>query len=391
MTQPIPQKIQENNPDLIKPKQFNTLLVDGSNLLEISCIHKKLNSKGREIGGIYQFLLQLKLLLKKGNFRYVYVMWDGFNSGQLRHIYNTDYKANRDKNFSDDNLSDYMKEVEAHIRYMEQKIFNKPRKSESEKENFMWQREILIKCLDELCVRQCLYDEVEADDFIGYYVSHKLPEENIVIFSNDRDLTQLIHKSSINKDKDDVIIAIKPHKSDIRFINSRNHIDEMGYHYENVVLKKVICGDTSDNIKGIKGVGEKTLLTNFPQFLSRKVTLEEVINGASLINEERKKNKQKPLKWAENIVNRVTDGVTGSKIYEINEKIIDLTNPLMHEGAKELLDNIMYAPLDTEERNIENLYNIIIENDIDELKNEVYFSNFFIEYKFLMDKERKNL
>lgn len=391
MTQPIPQKIQENNPDLIKPKQFNTLLVDGSNLLEISCIHKKLNSKGREIGGIYQFLLQLKLLLRKGNFRYVYVMWDGSNSGQLRHIYNTDYKANRDKTFSDDNLSDYMKEVEAHIKYMQQKMFNKPRKSESEKENFMWQREILIKCLDELCVRQCLYDEVEADDFIGYYVSHKLPEENIVIFSNDRDLTQLIHKSSINKDKDDVIIAIKPHKSDIRFINSRNHIDEMGYHYENVVLKKVICGDTSDNIKGIKGVGEKTLLSNFPQFLSRKVTLEEVINGASLINEERKKNKQKPLKWAENIVNRVTDGVTGNKIYEINEMIIDLKNPLMHEGAKELLDNIMYAPLDTEERNIENLYKIIIENDIDELKNEVYFSNFFIEYKFLMDKESKNL
>ena len=391
MTQPIPQKIQENKPDLIKPKQFNTLLVDGSNLLEISCIHKKLNSKGREIGGIYQFLLQLKLLLRKGNFRYVYVMWDGSNSGQLRHIYNTDYKANRDKTFSDDNLSDYMKEVEAHIKYMQQKMFTKPRKSESEKENFMWQREILIKCLDELCVRQCLYDEVEADDFIGYYVSHKLPEENIVIFSNDRDLTQLIHKSSINKDKDDVIIAIKPHKSDIRFINSRNHIDEMGYHYENVVLKKVICGDTSDNIKGIKGVGEKTLLTNFPQFLSRKVTLEEVINGASLINEERQKNKQKPLKWAENIVNRVTDGVTGSKIYEINEMIIDLKNPLMHEGAKELLDNIMYAPLDTEERNIENLYKIIIENDIDELKNEVYFSNFFIEYKFLMDKESKNL
>lgn len=391
MSQPIPQKIRENNPDLIKPKQFNTLLVDGSNLLEISCIHKKLNSKGREIGGIYQFLLQLKLLLRKGNFRYVYVMWDGSNSGQLRHIYNTDYKANRDKTFSDDNLSDYMKEVEAHIKYMQQKMFTKPRKSESEKENFMWQREILIKCLDELCVRQCLYDEVEADDFIGYYVSHKLPEENIVIFSNDRDLSQLIHKSSINKDKDDVIIAIKPHKSDIRFINSRNHIDEMGYHYENVVLKKVICGDTSDNIKGIKGVGEKTLLTNFPQFLSRKVTLEEVINGASLINEERKKNKQKPLKWAENIVNRVTDGVTGNKIYEINEMIIDLKNPLMHEGAKELLDNIMYAPLDTEERNIENLYKIIIENDIDELKNEVYFSNFFIEYKFLMDKESKNL
>mgnify|MGYP006380795905 CR=1 FL=1 len=55
-------------------------------------------------------------------------------------------------------------------------------KTESEKENFHWQREIIIQCLDELFVRQCLCDETEADDFIAYYVQHKKPEENIVIF-----------------------------------------------------------------------------------------------------------------------------------------------------------------------------------------------------------------
>lgn len=36
--------------------------------------------------------------------------------------------------------------------------------------------------------------------------------------------------------------------------------------------------------------------------------------------EERKADKKKPLKWTENIINRVTDGIQGEDIFEINEK-----------------------------------------------------------------------
>ena len=165
----------------------------------------------------------------------------------------------------------------------------------------------------------------------------------------------------------------------------------MGYNYQNVALKKMICGDSSDNIKGIKGVGEKTLLTNFDEIKKRKVTLEEVIEKAKSINEERVKNKKKPLKWADNIVNRVTDGCQGEKIYEINEKIIDLKKPLMSTEAKDLLESIMYAPIDPTDRNMENLYNIIIEYNIDKLKDPTTFGNFFSEFMYLIDKEKKNL
>ena len=287
-----------------------------------------------------------------------------------------------------------MKEVNNRISYMQKKIYGemnkKPSKTEEEKENFHWQREVLIECLDELFIRQCLFDETEADDFIAYYVTHKKPEENIVIFSNDRDLSQLIQKSSLNPEKDDVILAIKKPKEGIQFINSRNHTEIMGYNYQNVALKKIICGDVSDNIKGIKGVGEKTLFDNFPEFKARKMTLKEVVEGAKTINEQRVSNKQKPLKWAENIVNRVTDGAQGDKIYEINEKIIDLHNPLMPEEAKELLDGMMYAPMDAEGRSLQNLYNILLEYNIDDLKDEDRFGNFFTEFKFLIDKEINN-
>ena len=381
MPQPIPKKIKESNPD-ITAQQFTTLLIDGSNLLEVSFRgYKKLSSKGQEIGGIFQFLLQLKMMLQKGNFRYVYVFWDGDQSGYERWKKYPAYKANRDKSFDDAELSDYMKEVNARVRGMYAHFKkNKSEQELKEKEQFHWQREIVMQCLEELYVRQCVADYVEADDFIGYYVTHKKPNERIVIVSNDRDLTQLI--------ADDVIVYVQSlHK----FINTKNHVQEMGYCHENVLLKKILCGDASDNIKGIKGFGEKTLFTNFSDFKTRKMTLEEIIDKSSQINEERLKSKKKPLKWAENIVNRVTDGVQGSKIYEINREIIDLRNPLLTEDAKVLMETMMYAPMDCEGRSFANLYTIIQDNDIDDLKDENIFSNFFVEYKYLIDKEQKNI
>lgn len=385
MKQVIPNRILNKYGDKIKEK-FCTLLIDGSNLLEVTSLgDKTLSSDGKPIGGIFQFFLQLRLILQKGNFRYVYVFWDGRDDGILRKkIYNL-YKANRDKDFEDDNLSDYMKEVNKRVKFMQNKFFKqqdpvKLVEKKKHKEIFYWQRDIIMEMLEELFIRQCVCDKTEADDFIGYYVSHKKPNEKIIIVSNDRDLTQLI--------AEDVIVYVQSIKS---FINTKNHTDVMGYNYQNVVLKKMLCGDVSDNIKGIKGLGEKILFKNFEEFKKRKVTLEEVIEKAKKINENRILEKKKPLKWAENIVNKVTDGCQGEKIYEINEKIIDLKNPLMTDEAKELIESIMYAPIDPTDRNMENLYNIIIKYDIDNLKDSTTFGNFFSDFMYIIDKEKKNL
>ena len=382
MKQPVPNKHKDK-----VHNTFNTLLIDGSNLLEVSSRgDDRLSGTGKPTGGIFQFFLQLKMLLRKGNFRYVYVFWDGNQSGLLRYKLNSDYKANRDKEFEDEEeLSDYMKAVNAKINGMKQ-YFSKKEDSaklaqrKKQKEIFHWQREVIIDCLEELFVRQCMCDKTEADDFIGYYVTHKKSNERIVICSNDRDLTQLI--------AEDVIVYVQSLKD---FLTVKNYTKIEGINYQNVVLKKVLCGDASDNIKGIKGFGEKTLLNNFNEITKRKVTLNEVIEKAKNINEERAKLKKKPLKWAENIVNRVTDGVQGSEIYEINEKIIDLKKPLMTDEAVEMIENIMYTPIDPEDRTLENLYRILLENDVEDLRDETKFSNFFSEFLYLIDKEKRNL
>ena len=382
MKQPVPSKHKDK-----VHNTFNTLLIDGSNLLEVSSRgDDRLSGTGKPTGGIFQFFLQLKMLLRKGNFRYVYVFWDGNQSGLLRYKLNSDYKANRDKEFEDEEeLSDYMKAVNAKINDMKQYFSKKEdaiklAQRKKQKEIFHWQREVIIDCLEELFVRQCMCDKIEADDFIGYYVTHKKPNERIVICSNDRDLTQLI--------AEDVIVYVQSLKD---FLTVKNYTKIEGINYQNVVLKKVLCGDTSDNIKGIKGFGEKTLLNNFDEITKRKVTLNEVIEKAKNINEERAKLKKKPLKWAENIVNRVTDGVQGSEIYEINEKIIDLKKPLMTDEAVEMIENIMYTPIDPEDRTLENLYRILLENDVEDLRDETKFSNFFNEFLYLIDKEKRNL
>ena len=65
---------------------------------------------------------------------------------------------------------------------------------------------------------------------------------------------------------------------------------------ENIVLEKVICGDVSDNIKGVKGVGNQTLAKLFPEIRERKIDLGFILRRSRELLDERKANKKKPLK-----------------------------------------------------------------------------------------------
>ena len=60
----------------------------------------------------------------------------------------------------------------------------------------------------------------------------------------------------------------------------------------------------------------------------------------------------------ENIINKVTLGSQGENIYDINKKIIDLSEPLLTKEAKDDMDSLIHAPLDPSGREIKNVYNI---------------------------------
>ena len=358
-----------------------TLLLDSNNLMKISLVDKTMNSNGEEYGAVMSFLRMLGNVLNKKDFNYCIACWDGIGSGVLRWRFYEDYKANRGKNYElhDPNMSDYDKKLIA----FQQKVLSYSRKMNNNEKNddeiFEREKGIINAILEELCIRQYEFENVEGDDIIAYYVKNKKPNEKVVIVSSDKDLTQLIS---------DTVIVYNPRLKD--FITKDNSVDKIGITHENVVLEKILCGDSSDNIKGVKGMGETTLLKLFPQIKNEKTDLKAIIARSKELLEERKASKKKPLKSLENIVNGVTDGCQGDKLYEINEKIIDLSQPLLTDEAKESLDNELYAVMDTSNRSIKNVYEIIRAYNLTELEDENKFSNLFAPFgRIIMMENRR--
>jgi len=357
-----------------------SLVVDGNNLLKISLVNDTMNSKGEEYGAVISFLRMLGNVLKKKDFDYCVVAWDGEGSGVLRWQIYEDYKANRGKKYweYDPNLSEYSERL---VKYQQALMkYSKLKKGvEDEDISFERQRAIIRSILEELCIRQYVFDKVEGDDIIAYYVKHKKENEKVVIMSSDKDLTQLISDS---------VIIYNPRIRD--FITKDNSVERIGITHQNVVLEKILCGDSSDNIKGVKGLGEATLIKLFPFIKDEKTDLKAILERSRSLLEERAQNKKKPLKALENIVNGVTDGCQGEKLYEINKKIIDLSEPLLTKDAEESLKNELYGIMDTSDRTIKNVYSIIRDNDMSELFDESKFSEIFSSYERIrMMEERR--
>lgn len=382
MAQPIPKRILEKNLEALDKGTY-TLLIDGNSLLEVAFhADKTVNRSGEHVGGIFQFLLQMKILLSKRDFDYVYVFWDGDDSGELRYAIYPEYKANRNKKYNDDVVdSDYYKQIDKFVKnVLDKRNRETPIEKLNEKELFHRQRNRLQKYLEELFVRQVMVDKIEGDDLIAYYCNNKKENDKIYIMSGDRDLTQLLG--------DNICLYVLVLKE---FVTAENHKKILGIPHKNVLLKKIICGDASDNIKGIKGVGEKTLLTLFPEIAEREVKLHEVVERCKILNEERVKEKKRPLKAYDNIINQISDGLHSGRVFEINDKIINLQNPLLSKEAIDELENMMYVPIDSEGRGMANLYNLVCEDGIDGIMDERRFSTFFSTFNKSINKEREFL
>jgi 5'-3' exonuclease len=337
-----------------REKLVNILLVDGNALFKRSILGAKdvYNQNQEHIGGLYQFITVLRKLIDDDLYHKVFVFWDGKLSGQLRYNIYNDYKANRNKDF----------------------INGTHPVDESE----LIQKVQIKRYLEELFVRQYEDDVVESDDLIAYICNNKKENEKITICTSDRDLCQLINE--------DVRIYMCDLK---KYITLENYNETFKHHQSNAALIKVFCGDNSDCIKGVRRLGEDTLLKHFPEIREGPVTIEDIVSKSSKLQVERIDNKLKPLQIFDNIVMGITDGIQGDKLYEINQKLVDLKKPMITEKVSDELELIMECSIDPEGRDIKNAYQMMKEDGLDrEIHNNI--SEYLLPFKRLIEREKNN-
>ena len=120
-----------------------------------------------------------------------------------------------------------------------------------------------IKCFE--------IDNYEADDIIGTYSKMALidPEFETTIVSSDKDLLQLINEETE--------VKLLKQKDYIR-MNEETFIDTYGIKPIRMIDLKGLMGDASDNIPGVKGIGEKTALKLLQEYDSLENVYDNIDN-----------------------------------------------------------------------------------------------------------------
>ncbi len=299
-----------------------TLLVDGNNLLKIGFYGvKEYYHKGEHIGGIYHFLNTLRRFIEEQNFDKVVVFWDGDSNSSARKLIYPKYKENRTSTETD-----------------------------QKKESFYKQKERIKQYLEEMFVRQVEVNNNESDDLIAYYC-HISEDEQKTIFSSDRDLTQLISEK---------VSVYSPQQKRTYKMGDMIKNKDLEFPHYNIKTTKIVCGDTSDNIDGIRLMGEKTLVKLFPEILENPITFSDILSKAEqLLKEDKENTALKNL-----LTGKTKDGIYGEEFFVINQKIIDLSEPLITEQGKTIVEEYYKETLDPDGRGYKNLIKMMMDDGI---------------------------
>ena len=329
---------------------MKTLLIDGDNLFKIG-FHgvKDLYSDGSHVGGIYHFINTIRKFLEEHNHDKVITFWDGDRNSSVRKSLYPDYKENR------------------------RTLMN-----EHKYDSYLTQKNRVKMYLEEVFVRQVEVDDNEADDLIAYY-SQIATDEDIIIFSGDKDFTQLISNN---------LTVYYPLTKTYYKNGSNIEINKVKIPHYNVLLCKIFVGDTSDNIFGVESLGEKTLVKLFPQIQQKPCTVDEILDFAKNLPQK------KPSKTLLNILTGKTkNGILGEDIYKLNEKIINLKKPLITEEGKKTVEEIYRDRLDPTNRGYKNLMKLMMEDGLFKYlpKNDEAWVYFLKPFMKLTRKEKRNI
>ena len=135
---------------------------------------------------------------------------------------------------------------------------------------------IIIEGLKALNIPIYTMEGYEADDVIGTIATKaKAKQHKTYILTGDRDSFQLV-------DREGYIKVIMPSKGELVEFDWYKVFEKMGVYPYQITDYKGLSGDTSDNIPGIKGIGDKTAC----KLLNRFDKLEEIYEHIDEITEK---------------------------------------------------------------------------------------------------------
>ncbi|MFA5519568.1 MAG: DNA polymerase I [Spirochaetota bacterium] len=193
------------------------------------------NSSGQNTSAIFGFSRMILTLIRDQNPDYFAIAFDPPVKSFRFNLYE-EYKANRQKMPPD--LKTQIEEIKNLVR------------------------EIGIPVIES--------SDFEADDVLGTVAEkYSSPDIDVYLVTGDKDAYQLI--------SDNVkIYANKKGISDFEIYTSDNIAEKTGLHPELIIDYMALMGDSSDNIPGVKGVGEKTALKLITEYSSLENIYENI-------------------------------------------------------------------------------------------------------------------
>lgn len=200
----------------------NLILVDGNSIGYAAHNARELKQNGRQVQAIFFSLKMIKSAVAKfgDEFDELSILWD--TPAKWRYEIFPEYKGKRD---------------------------DSPEKRQSRKA-YKEQVPLIRKALSLLGIEQIISKNEEADDLGAAIVHNRKPGQKILLVSGDRDWLQLVGPD----------VSWYDPREEGRLITADDFQSKTGF--ANPVLfsqAKAVLGDSSDNINGVDGIGEKTI------------------------------------------------------------------------------------------------------------------------------------
>ena len=286
------------------PRALNDhiLIIDGMNtLIRSFSLLKAMNPTGTHVGGLVGFLRSLGYVTRIFDPTRVIVVWDGKGGSGNRQNIDPNYKAQRSTS-----------------RITHWGLYDS---KEEEMEALIGQLFRVQDYLECLPVHQIVMEKLEADDIIAYIAKRaSKANKKVTIVSSDKDFFQLINKNV------EVYAPVKK-----KTFTYENIVEEIGVLPQNYNIVKALLGDNSDNLSGVKGLGIKTILSEW-----KSLTYDPLFDINDIYNVAEKRLEEKKI-FPKIIVN-------WDKVLT-NFKLMDLHNTQLDEKEIEFVEETLKQPV----------------------------------------------